>query len=63
MARFAAFGPGGRAGAAPATLPSPSNSVGLRWSTWRRFDPSSSPSASLAEAVYSLHEFVGKEAQ
>jgi len=43
--RFAAFGPGGRAGAAPATLPSPPNSAGLRWSTWRRFDPSSSPSA------------------
>ncbi len=33
------------AGSAPATQPSPPNSVGLRWSTWRRFDPSSSPSA------------------
>jgi hypothetical protein len=36
---------GGRAGGVPATQPSPTNSVGLRWSTWRRFDPSSSPSA------------------
>jgi hypothetical protein len=44
--RFAAFGPG-RAGPARATLPSPPNSAGLRWSTRRRFDSSSSPSATL----------------
>jgi hypothetical protein len=44
--RFAALGSAERSGAPPATSPSPPNSVGLRWSTRRRFDPSSSPSAS-----------------
>jgi hypothetical protein len=36
----------------PATQPSPPNSVGLRWSTWRRFDPSSSPSGDCLPEVY-----------
>ena len=35
----AAFDPEGGLEGARATQPSPPNSVGLRWSTWRRFDP------------------------
>jgi hypothetical protein len=50
------------AGSAPATQPSPPNSVGLRWSTWRRFDPSSSPSASLPKVVCSPGDLVGNKA-
>jgi len=33
-----------------------------RWPTWRRFGPSSSPSASFATAARSLRENVGTEA-
>jgi hypothetical protein len=41
----------------------PTGSLRLLWDTWRRFDPGSSPSASLAEAVCSPGELVGKQAQ
>src|SRR5258707_10312112 len=37
--------------------------AGVLWPTWRRFEPSSSPSAGLAEAVYSLPELVSNLAQ
>jgi hypothetical protein len=34
--------------------------AGVLWPTWRRFDPSSSPSATLAEATYSPRQFSGQ---
>jgi hypothetical protein len=37
----------------------PSDSCRAGWSSWRGFDPSSSPSATLAEATYSPRQFLG----
>ena len=51
--------PWGGLGPCPCQIPRPPEFVGVRWATWRRFDPSSSPSASLAAAAYSLGEIVG----
>ena len=49
-------------GAADLPEPSPPGLPGLRWTTWRRFDPSSSPSARQAnyviEFVYIVLKFI-----
>jgi hypothetical protein len=49
----------GKAFVRMASAPGPPEYPRLRWATRRRFDPSSSPSATLAKATYSPRQFLG----